>query len=345
MTNLDNDTLLDFLYSGTETDTTMPIVDKTYVAEWNPETNNFQRVWSTQLNPPPSGFLAGYSAGDHDADGKVEFVASEVFGKIHLVENVSNNCYAETWTDSVPFVNVYYQISGDVDNDGKPEFFIGAHMGDGSWITMFEADSDNHYSPKILFHLFTSSGADAPTYMTNDVDGDGKLELVFFTGATLYVFKSNDDNNYYLWYLKRENAGDALQVYDCNGDGKKDLVSSKRMLNGNRFRFFSDIYIANNTAASVVSGSKAPEEIYLSQNYPNPFNPSTTITYSIPNASAVALTIVDLLGREVARLFDGTQTSGTHSLRWDTTRYTSGIYFCRLQAGATELTIKLLLIR
>jgi hypothetical protein len=348
ITNMDNDSLLDFLHKGSDSITAG---NKTFIAEWSASQNNFSRVWSAQLMPPSDGLLSGYSVGDHDSDGRMEFLASENFGRIHLVENISDKCYAETWTDSVPFVNTYYQVSGDVDNDGKPEFFIGAHMGDGSWITMFETDSDNHYSPKILFHLFTSSGANAPTYMTNDVDGDGKLELVFFTGATLYIFKANGDNNYYLWYLKRENAGRELRIFDCNNDGKKDLIIGKAAPASFVLNLYSDIYTADDIVASDGGqGSVLPRAPALLQNFPNPFNPRTRIRYSLPHASHVTIMVYDITGKLVRQLENTDREPGEHEAQWDGLndyggQVSSGIFFYQLKSGSNSLTRKMILIR
>jgi hypothetical protein len=88
-----------------------------------------------------------------------------------------------------------------------------------------------------------------------------------------------------------------------------------------------------------------PVEFSLKQNYPNPFNPSTTIRYELPKASHVTLTVYDLLGREVATLVNDVEEPGYKSVQWDASRFSSGVYFCRLTAGEFIQTRKLLLVR
>jgi hypothetical protein len=242
----DRDSLLDFLYRGSQADSVSGFVNRTYVAEYRTPSLNFERIWSTQLARVNESQLGGYTFGDYDRDGRIEFVASELFGNVHLVENMSDNSYIETWQDSLPFVNVYYQSTGDVDGDGKPELFVGATMSNGNWTTVFEADSDNHYSPKLIFHLLSGGSLDEPNYVATDVDGDGRLELVIFSGTNLFVFKSNSDNVYYLWYYKRENARSGIQFYDFNLDGRKDFAINKTLSNGQSLRFQADIYRAAN---------------------------------------------------------------------------------------------------
>ena len=76
----------------------------------------------------------------------------------------------------------------------------------------------------------------------------------------------------------------------------------------------------------------------LTQNYPNPFNPSTTIRYTLPEASDVRLTIHNALGQEVRALVNTTQSAGVQSVQWDGRDalgklVATGLYLYRLEAG------------
>ncbi|MFZ5519436.1 MAG: right-handed parallel beta-helix repeat-containing protein [Candidatus Zhuqueibacterota bacterium] len=86
------------------------------------------------------------------------------------------------------------------------------------------------------------------------------------------------------------------------------------------------------------------------QNYPNPFNAETTIRYQLPQASAVTLTIYNLLGQQIRRLVNERQLAGNYSIIWDSrdeqgTVLSSGIYIYRLEAGFFVASKKLALIR
>lgn len=76
-----------------------------------------------------------------------------------------------------------------------------------------------------------------------------------------------------------------------------------------------------------------PVDFSLEQNYPNPFNASTTIKFSLPEASDVSIQIYDILGRSIETLISGTQPAGTHSITWHADNQPSGVYFYRIQAG------------
>jgi hypothetical protein len=77
-----------------------------------------------------------------------------------------------------------------------------------------------------------------------------------------------------------------------------------------------------------------PGQFVLQQNYPNPFNPTTAISYQLIANSFVTLRVFDILGREIAILVDGVQQAGTHIVRWDASRYPSGVYLYRLQSSS-----------
>ena len=85
--------------------------------------------------------------------------------------------------------------------------------------------------------------------------------------------------------------------------------------------------------------------IFLNENYPNPFNPSTTKEYTIPQAGNVSLIVYNLLGEEVTRLVDEIQQADKYNIIWDASNFSSGIYFCRLQAGEFVQTNKMLLLK
>jgi hypothetical protein len=91
--------------------------------------------------------------------------------------------------------------------------------------------------------------------------------------------------------------------------------------------------------------SAIPKAYAMYQNYPNPFNPSTTFSFDLPVKSFVSLKIYDILGREVAILVSEEMPAGAYNRQWNTQRFSSGIYFYRLQAGSFTQTKKLVLLK
>jgi hypothetical protein len=85
--------------------------------------------------------------------------------------------------------------------------------------------------------------------------------------------------------------------------------------------------------ASLSAGPLQPERFELYPPYPNPFNPSTTLSFSLPGKSNVALKVYNASGRLVETLIDGSMGAGVHTVTWNAAPLASGIYFFRLNAG------------
>lgn len=103
--------------------------------------------------------------------------------------------------------------------------------------------------------------------------------------------------------------------------------------------------VANSVGVSNEIREEIPSSITLSQNYPNPFNPSTSITFELPVQSRVRLTVFDMLGRKVSELADEVRVAGSHSVAWDASQFSSGVYLYRLEVGKEVFTKKMLLIK
>lgn len=91
--------------------------------------------------------------------------------------------------------------------------------------------------------------------------------------------------------------------------------------------------------------SGIPEGFSLEQNYPNPFNPTTNIQFSINEPGAVSLKVFDLTGREVASLVDSRMSAGQHTVTFDASNLSSGVYLYVLQSNGIRLANKLTLIK
>ena len=75
-----------------------------------------------------------------------------------------------------------------------------------------------------------------------------------------------------------------------------------------------------------------PTEIKLHQNYPNPFNPTTVINYSLPKAGKVELFVYNLLGQKLVELVNSEKPAGHHTINFDASNLSSGVYFYSLHA-------------
>jgi hypothetical protein len=98
------------------------------------------------------------------------------------------------------------------------------------------------------------------------------------------------------------------------------------------------------------SGPALPETFELLQNVPNPFNPTTQISFALPAAAEVNLSVYNVLGQHVKTLVDEYVPAGYQTVTWDGTDYSSapvasGVYFYKIQAGSFNATKKMLMLK
>jgi hypothetical protein len=84
------------------------------------------------------------------------------------------------------------------------------------------------------------------------------------------------------------------------------------------------------------------QENFLSQNYPNPFNGETIIAYNLPDAGHVHLEVFNVSGKRIQVLVDEIQSAGSHSISFDASSLSGGLYYYRIIAGDTQLQKKMI---
>ena len=88
-----------------------------------------------------------------------------------------------------------------------------------------------------------------------------------------------------------------------------------------------------------------PIEYKLYNIYPNPFNTVTVINYAVPEQCQITISLYNMLGREIEKLYTGSQVPGYHSITWDASEYSSSLYFVQMIAGEYISTQKLMLVK
>ncbi|MDA3886180.1 MAG: T9SS type A sorting domain-containing protein [Candidatus Delongbacteria bacterium] len=92
--------------------------------------------------------------------------------------------------------------------------------------------------------------------------------------------------------------------------------------------------------------SQLPSEFTLYQNYPNPFNPTTEISYALSQDANVSIKVYSSNGSVVADLVNASQSVGNHSVTFDASKLSNGIFYYSLVAnGRVVSTKKMLLLK
>ncbi len=204
--------------------------------------------------------------------------------------------------------------------------------GDEQWVARYSGEGN---------------GIDEPAVITIDHLGD-----IYITGKSV-----GPDSTWNFTSIKYTPAGNTewISIYNdplTSLDEPKNIVVDSV---GNVYIAGSSMYnnwsiftvIKYNQIKSDVKDidNKLPVKFFLAQNYPNPFNPSTTISFSLPHAGYVRLSVLNILGQEITVLLNAERQAGTYTASWDGVRYASGVYFYRLMAGNFSQTRKLVLMK
>jgi hypothetical protein len=198
--------------------------------------------------------------------------------------------------------------------------------------------------------------ADAPPIC--DCSGkitDLRLTYVGPSGADIKVY-SNNNHSTLLLSLTGVNTFDPINLSNAAGlpgkiyieivgsnqpDVKMDL-KCKKLFVGDRFWFFDVAAWKDQAGTSCPSGvlkgetttSAGSIETNLSA-YPNPFSSSTTVEFTVTEATSANVTVYNLTGEVVAVLFNGqTEAGAAYKLQFRPEGVASGIYIAKLTTSS-----------
>ena len=96
--------------------------------------------------------------------------------------------------------------------------------------------------------------------------------------------------------------------------------------------------------AGLASAEAGVTEVELSAVAPNPSSGSARVSFAVPEAGTVRVSVVDVQGREVAVLVDGSVSAGRHEARLDR-GLAAGVYVVRLEAAGQVRTRQAVVVR
>lgn len=192
----------------------------------------------------------------------------------------------------------------------------------------------------------TSPGPDYPSSIAVDNASGHVYVTGKSTGTAMdYLTISYSNNGTFNWE-KRENGpmnADDIATGIAVGDTDRIFVTGSSVVTGANSSYYTIRYSAVTGIEPI--GGEVPTVFSLKQNFPNPFNPSTAIRFDIPKSAFVSIVVRDILGREIEVLAGENARAGKYEVKWDASKYSSGIYFYTLRAGDYTETKKMILTK
>ncbi len=329
-------------------------------------------VWNIELNDTTTFYYSGYAlaATDLDNDGKKEIIASGWDSTFHfaIFENTGvPNSYARVANVKYPTTYADFSNGGFVeenfDSNNTNELYISTVAGN---IFVVTNNGDVSAITSANVHLLTQQYADgngligittgnadrnifpnlyiAGSYHQNVLDfeyhgGDvtslsSYVQTIDYQDDTTDEHTSGSDQG----YLRPSK----IAVGDFDNDGIGDMVIASSSLAFDK----PILTVAEFAGTSSVRENFSPKEFRLEQNYPNPFNPKTAIGFSLLTVRNVTLKIFDINGKEIATLLNNKEMqAGNHSVQFDASGLSSGVYFYKLSTATISQTRKLLLMK
>jgi hypothetical protein len=238
--------------------------------------------------------------------------------------------FQEQTTDSIYFA--YLIQVNDVTTDGGLYFYAG-----GANTSVFTKRLTAFVKKDVSDYLYFGMAN------TGGINYFNSGNLVGSTNLIIMKYKFNpgpNDDTIDLWVNPVldgiEPLPDESLAAGTDATGLSEIVLSQ--LSGSNYpptAIMDGISISLNWQ-SVISSFKSESgiktrEFILNQNYPNPFNPKTTISYFLPVAGKVDMSVYNILGQNIATIISKKQSAGKYKVEVDATEFASGIYFYKLK--------------
>ena len=150
--------------------------------------------------------------------------------------------------------------------------------------------------------------------------------------ADYYVLQKSSNNSEFkdLYQISADNNTPAEYSFIDNKDETADIVYYRvKQVN-------SDGSVVYSSQVKVGQGTQEP--FIIQPNYPNPFNPKTSIVVNFLTGTQADITVYNLEGKEITKLYKGFLPQGTHTFSFDGTDLPSGVYLYKITTpGYSEI--------
>lgn len=251
--------------------------------------------------------------------------------------DVGFTAVASALSQGLPGPRDYWLIDslGGVNNS-----YMLSHRDVYGWVSPHPETTSNSQGPQWHIRFFRATGTKEGNVIELVAESVPRIQLLF-------VWRSQNGGPYVLC---------CTQEPDPSAHLASIRLVDTDVIQGNLYRYYPEytecngrivqrLDLADSATAIVTNPAEIPLAYRLSA-YPNPFNPSTNLEFAHSRRERVTISVYDLLGRHVEKVYDDIVDPGVATIRFDAHHLSDGIYFAvaDFASGDTQIT-KLVLLK
>ncbi len=255
-------------------------------------------------------------------------------------------------TDTLNFYNDgnWHLLTGvrDFENNLQLFYVDGVLVGSVSAPDSTIGDDDGEEDPLVFGGKYAAGGSYIERFLNGEIDeiriwnvarSHGQIVATMLDTLGSEYYSTADSGLVGYWRF------DEFEDLGVNGGGADDIRDYSVNQNHADAEGLPSLVPSGALVSVEIANDLLPVKYHVSQNYPNPFNPTTTINFSIPEATFVYLKIFNSLGEEIQTLISEELSAGNYKYDWNAINLPSGIYFYKLQSENFIETKKMILIK
>lgn len=282
------------------------------------------------------------------------------FNNFYLYEDVNGDGVVQSGTDNLLDTQGY---ASTVTFSGLNYIFTNS----GSTL-LFVADVKSSANASHVINVALQNTSDVEAYFGvnpvatnfpfNPPDISLPVELLSFsaqakTNSVQLTWATASEINARAFRVTRQSKSAEIEIGQMTAEGNTGSGANYTLVDGNPVRGENVnyyLYLSETDGRKVLLDSTTikfnpPRTNQLFANFPNPFNATTKIQFTLATAGPVLLEVFDTNGRRVQKLVDTDFDAGTHFMRWNAARLSSGIYLLRIRSAAFSATRKAVLMK
>jgi len=311
-----------------------------------------------------------YNAGQEDVDGDGMGDACDPCdnANVYVVGNLNGDL-----ANDQPIINIYdvlFLVDRILDDDYSDENYIGCSIESADInqdlifntldviILIMEVMSQDDGSGGVAAGSGTLAITDQPGMLSMTLNGDDLISG-FQVDVPVNNFREEDMNQVTLptgWLFETRQLNDMIRIVAIDLSGNHPVKEVSFSLPGSLSGTPENVVVCNNIGQAInttvtykqpaVEKLELSNQVDFSKIYPNPFNPAVTIPFSIPFEMYTRVAVYNITGQLVDILLEERALRpGHHTLTWDGTKFSSGVYIIRVETPVQSFSQKAFLLK